>query len=240
MCHRPRRRQRGRPRPCRRRGLDSNAAYNFRLVATNADGQAVSAVETFTSVPGVALAQTRPPSDITLTSATLAGRINPYGLSTTYRFEFGTGTGYGSTVPVAPGVDGGQGRQAIGVTRSLEGLTPGTEYHYRLVATNAIGTSFGQGQVFTTLSTAPPPRGYEQVSPGDKAGGQVTFPALGRPGGDPRGPSARRSRWDRRDLHLLFADHVRRQWVASLLPIGAHRNRLGDATVVVGADGTAS
>jgi peptidoglycan hydrolase-like protein with peptidoglycan-binding domain len=42
----------------------------------------------------------------------------------------------------------------VAVSVSLSGLLPGQAYHYRLVAKNAVGTSFGQDATFET--TAPP------------------------------------------------------------------------------------
>jgi hypothetical protein len=40
---------------------------------------------------------------------------------------------------------------------AIIGLTPGTLYHARLVATNSDGTTFGTGVTFTTTGTPPPP-----------------------------------------------------------------------------------
>jgi hypothetical protein len=43
---------------------------------------------------------------------------------------------------------------------TTNGLTPGTVYHYRAYATNAVGTSYGADSTFTTLATAIAPSVY--------------------------------------------------------------------------------
>jgi PASTA domain len=45
------------------------------------------------------------------------------------------------------------------VTATLTRLTPGTAYHYRFVAANEAGTTYGEDRTFTTLAAqqVPPP-----------------------------------------------------------------------------------
>jgi hypothetical protein len=105
-------------------------------------------------VPGEPLAATGVASAITRTETTLAGTVNPNEQATTYVFEYGPSTAYGSsTAPAAAGA--GPHEQAVG--GSLAGLAPGTTYHYRIVATNASGSSQGEDRTFTTLAPEPPP-----------------------------------------------------------------------------------
>jgi Ca2+-binding RTX toxin-like protein len=90
-------------------------------------------------------------SSITATGAKLNGKINPNGRSTTYHFEYGTTTSYGSkgaTVSV------GNGTSVANVTGTLTGLKAGTTYHYRVVATSDAGTTDGADVSFVT--SAPP------------------------------------------------------------------------------------
>ena len=71
-------------------------------------------------------------------NAVIGSTINPGGGETEYSVEFGLDENYGSTAlpaPVAPV----SGRKAVAVTVNLDGLEPGTEYHYRVVAKNATG-----------------------------------------------------------------------------------------------------
>jgi hypothetical protein len=91
---------------------------------------------------------------VTASSATVAGSVNPNGESTTYSFQFGTTTGYGSqTSPVSVGSGTGE----VTVSRTITGLTAGTTYHYRLIATNKSGTTVGADRTFTTSGPPPPP-----------------------------------------------------------------------------------
>jgi hypothetical protein len=80
--------------------------------------------------------------------------VNPRGQSTQWHFEFGTTTAYGLNSADA---SAGSGQTANAVSAAISGLTPGTTYHYRLVATNTSGTVNGQDQTFTTAATPPPP-----------------------------------------------------------------------------------
>jgi streptogramin lyase len=87
-------------------------------------------------------------------SATVNGSVRPNSQATTYYFEYGQTTAYGSTTTAA-GAGSGASPQAFGA--GLNGLTAGTQYHYRVVATNGSGTSVGGDLTFTTTGTAPTP-----------------------------------------------------------------------------------
>jgi hypothetical protein len=93
------------------------------------------------------IATTGAASAVTATGATLAGSVDPEGALTTYRFEYGTTTAYGS---VSPDAEAGSGRDPVAVSADLAGLTPNTTYHYRVTATNAAGTTRGEDRTFTT------------------------------------------------------------------------------------------
>lgn len=84
---------------------------------------------------------------ITPTTATVSGTVNPEGQSTTYYFEYGTTTSYGSQTSVA---EAGSGTADVKVSTSIEPLVPNTTYHYRLVATNGSGTTLGTDVSFKT------------------------------------------------------------------------------------------
>jgi hypothetical protein len=85
---------------------------------------------------------------VTQTSATLHGTVKPNNENTTYHFEFGTTTTYGTGTPEAGPVNAGSGN--TNVTADIGSLAPGTVYHYRLVATNPSGTIPGKDRTFTT------------------------------------------------------------------------------------------
>jgi Ca2+-binding RTX toxin-like protein len=98
------------------------------------------------------VAITGPVTSVDATSATLNGTVNPNGKETTWAFEYGTSTSYGSTSPLR---NAGDGTANIDVTTSITGLVPGTRYHYRLVAENDDGRVAGSDGVFTTAAGAP-------------------------------------------------------------------------------------
>jgi Tol biopolymer transport system component len=87
------------------------------------------------------------------TTATLNATIDPEGQETTYRFEYGPSTSYGTSAPVPDGASGSDFADHA-VSASLTSLQHASTYHYRVVATNAGGTAQGPDQTFTTLPPA--------------------------------------------------------------------------------------
>ncbi len=86
---------------------------------------------------------------MTSSAATLHGKVNPHGFETTYRFEYGATTAYGTSVPV-PDKSGGSGTSAVEVSEGISGLKSGTTYHFRVTAASAEGYSFGKDETFVT------------------------------------------------------------------------------------------
>ena len=97
--------------------------------------------------PAPPTAATGPASDVHVGSARLTGTVTPNGLTTTYRFEYGRTAGYGSATRAT---DAGSGTAPVRAVADVGGLAPGTVYHYRLVATNRLGTAFGADATVTT------------------------------------------------------------------------------------------
>jgi hypothetical protein len=153
-------------------GLDPVTRYSFRLVATDGRTTAVSLVATATTAGEAPAVVTGGSSEPTTSTASVQGTVNPLGLQTTYYFEYGTTSSYGSRSPAgAPGVAGnGHGNRAV--SAELANLVSGTAYHYRLVATNSAGTTYGADNTFTT-GAGSATRGYEMVSPAQKTGAPV-------------------------------------------------------------------
>jgi hypothetical protein len=98
-------------------------------------------------------------SAVTAASATVGGMVNPNGRRTTYHFDYGTTTAYGSLAP-SPDAVAGSDRTAHAVSVSLTGLLPGTTYHFRIVGTNSRGTAAGADATFTTAPASPPAGTY--------------------------------------------------------------------------------
>jgi len=93
---------------------------------------------------------TKAATSVTLNSVTLNGTVNPNGASATYYFQYGTTTSYGSTTS---STSAGSGSSSVSASASLTGLSSSTTYHFRLVATNSAGGSYGDDQSFTTVTS---------------------------------------------------------------------------------------
>lgn len=84
-------------------------------------------------------------------SVTLAGAVNPHGTESSCYFQYGPTTAYGAQTPTA-GV--GNGTVQVKVTQAISGLEPGATYYYRLVAVTSAGTIVdGPDRAFTTRKT---------------------------------------------------------------------------------------
>jgi Ca2+-binding RTX toxin-like protein len=134
-------------------GLAQGTTYHYRLVATNSAGTETGFDQTFLTLKAPK-ATTLSAADIGQKSATLNGTVNPEGSTTSYYFEYGPTTAYGTKIPVSP-KEVGAGTSAVAVSQALTGLAQGATYHYRLVATSVAATTNGVDQVFTTQASSP-------------------------------------------------------------------------------------
>jgi hypothetical protein len=105
-------------------------------------------------------------------SVRLSGSVDGHGGPTSYRFDYGPTTAYGHSTPTA-GAGAGAGTGTV--TAKLDGLSPATTYHYRLVATNSGGVTKGADRTFTTPPQAAPPP--TQTSPPPAPQPPTTSPA---------------------------------------------------------------
>jgi len=104
-------------------------------------------------LPSAPVAVTGTPTNLTATTATLSGTVNPGLLTTTWQFLYGTAcTSLTASTPV----------QTLGVssatqtvTANITGLTPGASYCFKLTATNNDGASTGKNVNFFTALPAP-------------------------------------------------------------------------------------
>src|SRR5262249_36161165 len=88
------------------------------------------------------------------TSIQLNTLINPNeGGATTFHYDYGTTSAYGSSTPESASI--GSDSNFHEASQGIEGLSPGTEYHYRIVATGPGGPYEGEDETFTTLPLAP-------------------------------------------------------------------------------------
>ena len=171
--------------------LAPDTAYFFRLQATDEAGQTNpgepgQTTEVRTLGPGILASVT----DVASASATFGGSVNPDGAPTSAFIEYGacssagacSSSGYEHQLPAAPGETLGEGTEPVDLeARHVQGLTPGTTYHYRVIATSTIAgnteTFPSEERTFLTqvaaASTLADGRQWEQVSPAAKNGAQI-------------------------------------------------------------------
>ena len=105
----------------------------------------VTQVSSTVSAPTVT---TQPASTVGVNSATLNASINPNGAGTSYYYQYGLTVGYGS---LSATNSLSAGFSPVGVNAAIAGLLQNTNYHFRAVATNSSGNTFGSDMIFSTL-----------------------------------------------------------------------------------------
>jgi hypothetical protein len=158
-----------------------------RIYVSNLPGSGLSQVEIFGEeiiFVGAPTIEGQSVTEISSGSALLRAQINPNTLATTYMFEYGTSdcsqpSGGCSLLP-NEGAPIGSGHQVVSVSQPIYGLDSSTTYHYRVVATNALGTTRGPDRTFRTQGEAlsfrlSDGREWELVSPPHKYGGNITI-----------------------------------------------------------------
>ena len=122
--------------------LHPGETIHYRLLATNATGMTTGVDQSFT-LPAETQPQviTGPASRIHDGTAKVEGRLNPLGKKTEFYFEYGPTKDYGRKT--SPRYGGLQITPRLAVD-TLTHLNPGATYHYRLVAVNETGTSYGE------------------------------------------------------------------------------------------------
>ena len=146
-------------------GFAAGSTLHYRVVASNASGTSHSGNATVTLLPPLPVVITRAPSAITQTSATLNASVDTGGAAlTACAFEFNSSE---ASVPCDSNPAAREG--PVAVSGAVKGLTPGTTFRYRILASNRSGTSYGEIEEFASL--APPPVPITPVGHnGSKAG----------------------------------------------------------------------
>jgi hypothetical protein len=133
--------------------VDAGAASGATLLATAPANENYNGIVFDSSGEVAPVVSGESASSVTASDATLNASVNPGGLATSYYFEYGTTTNYGSdtvTNTLAAG------NSVIAVSNAISGLLPGTLYHYQALATNSVGTGLGGDMTFTTAAVLPP------------------------------------------------------------------------------------
>jgi alpha-tubulin suppressor-like RCC1 family protein len=133
--------------------LSPGTTYHYRFSATNATGSTAGEAKSFATKGSKPTVSTGAASADAF-SASLAAEVNANDVDTTVSFEFGTD----STLAKAESAsvsDAVKGTTAKAVSASITKLSAATTYHYRVVATNAVGTSKGDIKSFTTKGAKP-------------------------------------------------------------------------------------
>ncbi|HEY5194827.1 MAG TPA: hypothetical protein VIJ39_13295 [Solirubrobacteraceae bacterium] len=114
----------------------------------------------------------------TTESDTVGGSVNPQGRPIGYRFEYGTTTTYGASQPT-PDQSVGSDHSEHSESQALTSLTPGTTYHYRIVADHdEAGATIsvpGNDATFTTVAAPNTGGSPESKNP------TTTIPAMTTP-----------------------------------------------------------
>ena len=131
-------------------GLAAGRVYHYRIVATSDAGTSHGADRTFTTA-GAPVAVTGSASAITTRSARLAGTVNPNGQATSWYFEYGATTGYGSKTSTK---SAGSGTRSTGISITITGFEDGDGVPLPPRRDELVRTNVGADRVF---GTAGPP-----------------------------------------------------------------------------------
>jgi hypothetical protein len=177
--------------------VSSGTTYRYRLVATTSGalgGTTASGSLAFTD-PHAPRVDSTTATNLSSTFVDLRAQIDPLGADTTYQFQYVDAAHYnpeaedpyaaGAIVPANPadiGSGGPTGGADAAVLQQIGGLTPGTVYHFRVVAINEFDTTAGPDVTFTTLPQVvpglPDGRAYELLTPPNKGSAEDMFGAV--------------------------------------------------------------
>jgi hypothetical protein len=133
-------------------GLSQGMTYFVRAYAINEIGTSYGNQISF-NTQGLPTVTTTATSNIAATSAISGGNISNGGGSGITARGVCWSTSTNPTTALATKTSNGSGTGSF--SSSITGLTPGTIYFVRAYATNSVGTSYGNQNSFTTLSTTP-------------------------------------------------------------------------------------
>jgi NHL repeat len=151
----------------RAEGLLAGHSYYYRIVGENEDGANYGVIRGLEARPAVDALETGPVTNLEPEGVTVTGSLKRESLETSYYFQYGASSAYGKQAPEPAGevpaaLEEKEEKQLKTVQAQLAGLVPNTTYHYRVVAKNVYGSTYGEDRVFTT--SGPPRVTIEPVS----------------------------------------------------------------------------
>jgi hypothetical protein len=139
--------------------LTTNTLYHYQLAATNSAGQSLSPDMTLTTsadAPQIPAVTANAATDVTSTSATITGTVDPQGFPAAFVVAWGMTTAYNHSGLLMIPIQGLAG--PLPVSATISGLIPNTAYHYEIIATNFAGIGYSADLTLTTAEgTSPPP-----------------------------------------------------------------------------------
>jgi hypothetical protein len=126
-------------------GLTPGTRYYLRVSATTAAGT-TTADSTF-DTPGAPTVGYGTPTGVGKSGATFTGWVHPHSLDSSYYYEYGSTDRYGARTAAT---DLESATWARSAPAAVSGLAGRSTYHYRLVATNSLGTTYGPDQTVGT------------------------------------------------------------------------------------------
>jgi hypothetical protein len=134
--------------------LEPGKKYRYHAEVANANG-GTTGVDRVLEARAVLDVETDSATEVGRNAATLNGQLDADGIPTEYWYQWGPTTQYGQTTLDAEGkgisVSGPPGEQEQ-VPYHLVHIQAGHTYHFRLVARNELGLTFGSDQSFRTVS----------------------------------------------------------------------------------------
>jgi len=127
-------------------GLTPATSYHFRIVATSSAGTTYGADVSF-NTSAAPVVMTTGATNLATSSATLNGTVNPEALATSWYFQYGLTTSYGTRTPAK---SLGASPNSTNVSAVITKLASNATYHFRIVATSSAGTTFGADLTLTT------------------------------------------------------------------------------------------
>ena len=136
-------------------GLTMGTTYYFRISATNTHGTTDGTVLALVTGSVAPSATTTAATEITDTTVTLNGIVNPEGSDTLVTFVYGVDPTLMSGTTTTDLQDIGSGSSPVAIAVMVSGLVADTNYYFRVSGTNTGGTS--EGMILTFLTTPEPP-----------------------------------------------------------------------------------